>query len=430
MQLKRALFVALGIGLSSCVHRSARAQSEMPAETPEETSEGEDETPEAASPSPSPPSAPAPPTPPTSARSSIDVRASTSVAGYADSDHVFVLSPTVAGTLASPTAGWSVDGRYLVDIVSAASVDIVSTASRRWTEMRNVGSLGGVYKPGSFGIGANADVSIEPDYQSYTFAGSVSQDFLSKNLTVLLGYEHAHDIAGRNSTPFSVFSRKIDHDGFKGGATFVIDKATLFSTVGDVIIESGDTSKPYRYIPMFAEGTAVGRGASADVVNRLRLPARVLEQLPTSRNRYALSGNLAHRFEHSTLRVHERLYTDSWGLRASTTDVRFIMDLSERVDLGPHVRFHAQSEVDFWQRAYTMRPNFDFPALRTGDRELGPLFGITGGAALHWAIGSAVHPRAWVLGLDANVTETQYLDDLYITHRLSSVSALSLEAEF
>ena len=69
-------------------------------------------------------------------------------------------------------------------------------------------------------------------------------------------YDHAHDISGRARTPFSVFSHTIDHNGFKGGATFVLDKATLFSAVTDVILESGDTSKPYRYIPMFAPGTS------------------------------------------------------------------------------------------------------------------------------------------------------------------------------
>jgi hypothetical protein len=442
MQLRRAARIVLVVAAQILVNVSARAQSPEP-QPPSEAGPSAAEPPLPPPPPPAPPAepppsapAPAPPVepppaePPPPAESPIDVRASSSLAGYADTDHVFVVSPTVAGSLTNPTAGWSVDARYLVDVVSAASVDIVSTASRRWTEVRQVGTLGGSYKPGNFGVSANADVSIEPDYQSYTFSGAASQDLFSKNLTLLLGYEHGHDIAGRGTTPFSVFSRKIDHDGFKGGATFVLNKSTIFSMVGDVIIENGDTSKPYRYVPMFAPGTAVPLGASVDAVDKLRLPARVLEQLPTSRNRFALAGNLAHRFDHSTLRLNERLYTDSWGLRGTTTDVRFIADLSERVDLGPHLRFHAQSPVEFWQRGYTARSNFDFPALRTGDRELGPLVNVTGGASLHIAVGGAEHPRRWVLGLDANLTETQYLDDIYITHRLSAVSAISLEAEF
>jgi hypothetical protein len=430
LQLKRGLGVLACIAASVTIGSVARAQPEQlpPPEPAPDAAPAP--APEEPPPPPTGPPAPPPTTAPPIATHAIDVRASSQLAGYADTDHVFVVSPTIAGSLTNPTAGWTVDGRYLVDVVSAASVDIVSTASRRWEEVRHVGSLGGLYKPGNFGVAADADVSIEPDYQSYTFGGSIQQDLRNKNLTLLLGYEHGHDIAGRSTTPFSVFSHKIDHNGFKGGATFVLDKATILSTVGDVIVESGDTSKPYRYVPMFASGTDVARGATLYTVNQLRLPARVLEQLPTQRGRYAVAAHLAHRYDHSTIRLDERLYTDSWGLHASSTDARLIVDLRDRVDVGPHLRFHAQTPVTFWQRAYVMQSNFDFPALRTGDRELGPLLNFTGGAGLHWAVGSSDEPRAWVLGFEVNLTETRYLDDLYITNRLSGVSVLSLEAEF
>jgi hypothetical protein len=60
---------------------------------------------------------------------------------YADTDHVFVETPSISAAVTNPTAGWSVGGQYLVDVVSAASVDIVSTASRRWQEVRQEGSL-------------------------------------------------------------------------------------------------------------------------------------------------------------------------------------------------------------------------------------------------------------------------------------------------
>ena len=416
VQLTRALRTLALVAATLATITPARAQEEPP---PEPVTEPAEESP------PTPALAPAP-----SPAAPLDARASTQIAGYADNDHVYVISPTVAGALSNQTAGWSVDARYLIDIVSAASVDIVSTASRRWEEVRQVGSLGGLYKPGNVGVGANADVSVEPDYQSYTFGASVQQDLFSKNVTLLLGYDHAHDISGRARTPFSVFSHTIDHNGFKGGATFVLDKATLFSAVTDVILESGDTSKPYRYIPMFAPGTDVPRGASVVLVDALRTPARVLEQLPTKRGRYAASGHLAHRFARSTLRLSERLYTDSWGLSASSTDTRMLIDLTDRIEVGPHLRFHAQTPVAFWQRAYVAAPNFDFPALRTGDRELGPLMSVTGGGNLRIALGTAERLRAWVFGVDLNLTETRYLDDIYITSRLSAVGALSLEAAF
>ena len=357
------------------------------------------------------------------------VRASSEVGGYADTDHVFVVTPTVAGSVADPVAGWSVDGRYLVDVVSAASVDIVSTASRRWEEVRHAGTLGGTYKPGTFGVSVSGAGSFEPDYTSLAGGVLLAQDVLDKRLTVLAGYDYGHDVAGRTGTPFSVFSHAIDRHGVKGGASLVMSRSTLVTALVDAVFESGDSSKPYRYIPMFAPGTEVARGASIDTVNALRLAERPLEQLPLSRDRYALTLRLAHRFSASTLRLEERLYHDTWGIDATSTDARFVVDVAPRLQLGPHARVHAQTPVDFWQRVYVVGPGYDFPALRTGDRELGPLVNLTAGGTLRVGLGPSDAPRRWLLGLDVNVTSTQYLDDLYVTHRVSAVSAITLEAE-
>jgi hypothetical protein len=348
---------------------------------------------------------------------------------YADTDHVFVETPSISGTVSNPTAGWSVGGQYLVDIVSAASVDIVSTASRSWQEVRHEGTLEASYKPRTLGVQANASVSDEPDYLSWSGGAAVTQDLANKNVTWLLGYAHGHDTAGRTGTPFSVFSRVLDRDAFNAALTLVMSPTTLATVIGDMVLESGDPSKPYRYIPLFAPGTNVPRGAPIDLVNSLRVSARPLEQLPLSRQRYGVTMRVAHRFHLATLRLDERLYTDSWGMKATTTDARYLFDLSRRVELGPHARLHAQTSVDFWQRAYTFGPGFDYPALRTGDRELGPLFNVTGGWTMRLGIGRASDPSSWVLRFDLNATSTRYLDDLYVTQRVSVLGGAALETE-
>ncbi len=356
-----------------------------------------------------------------------DVTAGSELATYADNDHVFVVSPSIVGSVSKPASGWSVSGSYLVDVVSAASVDIVSTASRRFVETRQAGGLNGAYQLGKLGLSANGSVSIEPDYAAYAGGGSVNYDLFDKNFTALLAYYHGYDIAGRHDTPWNVWNHQINTDGVKLGGTIILDRATYIAIVGDLILENGDTSKPYRYVPMFAPGTVVTRGESIANVNRDRLSARALEQLPTDRQRYALSARFGHRFGWATLRLDERLYTDAWGLRATTTDGRFIVTPTRRLEVGPHVRLHAQGPVDFWQRAYTMRTGLDFPALRTGDRELGPLVNITGGATARVLVGPRDDPRRFVLGLDANLTSTSYLDDIYISQRTSEVIALIVE---
>ena len=360
---------------------------------------------------------------------SVDGHVATEYGQYADTDHVFVETPSIAGTVSNPTAGWSVGGHYLVDVVSAASVDIVSTASRTWHEIRQEGSVEGAYKPKTFGVQAHAAVSDEPDYLSLSAGAAVTQDLWNKNLTWLLGYAYGHDVAGRTGTPFSVFSHAIDRHAIDGVLTLVMSPTTVGSLIGDLVLENGDQSKPYRYIPLFAPGTSVPNGASIGQVNSLRATARPLEQLPLSRQRYGLTMRLAHRFSHATLRLDERLYVDSWTMKATTTDARYLVDLGTRLETGPHARLHAQTAVDFWQRAYTFGPGFEVPALRTGDREIGPLVNVTGGWTVRLGIGSDATPTSWVLGFDLNVTSTQYLDDLYVTERTSVLGGVMLETD-
>jgi methylmalonyl-CoA mutase N-terminal domain/subunit len=112
-----------------------------------------------------------------------------------------------------------------------------------------------------------------------------------------------------------------------------------------MVFEEGDTSKPYRHVPMFDAKVAplIRPGEMIDTVNLYRLPERPLEQLPTSRKRFALAAQIAHRFNASTLRVSERLYADTWNLKATTTDLRYLIDVAKDVRVWPHLRFHAQT---------------------------------------------------------------------------------------
>ena len=276
-------------------------------------------------------------------------------------------------------------------------------------------------------------VSSEPDYLSYGIGFALTQDLDEKNTTITAGYGYGHDVAGRGSTPFSVFSRVIEHGTFNLGVSQVVNKSTVASLAADMVLDNGDQSKPYRYIPMFSQAVAasVPLGASIDWVTANRLPMRPLEQLPLSRQRYALTGRLGHRFDTSTLRLEERVYADSWLLVASTTDARWIFDLGRRFAIWPHAHFHVQSAVNFWQRAYVASAanGFDLPEFRTGDRELGPLRTVSGGGGIRAYIGSRSDPQAWSIALQGDAMYTDFLNDLYILNRTGFLGSLTLEGE-
>jgi hypothetical protein len=341
------------------------------------------------------------------------------MAGYTDSENV--------------TAGASISGHYLVDVVSAASVDVVSTASGKWNEVRQAGGLEGTYKPHETGVTAAGAVSSEPDYLSYSFGAEIIQELDEKNTTLLFGYGYGHDTVGYHFTPSSVFSRIILTSTFSAGWTQVLDRSTVGSLAVDLSIEDGDGSKPYRYIPMFspAEAALVPNGASVGWVTANRLPERPAEQLPLARDRYSVSGRIAHRFDSSTLRLDQRFYADSWKMLATSSDARWIFELSRRVHLWPHLRFHAQNAVNFWSRAYVSQSSAGFvlPEFRTGNRELGPMLAWTGGGGLKFFLGSAGNPKSLDVAVQLDSTYTRYLDDLYEVSRTSILGALILEGE-
>jgi hypothetical protein len=359
------------------------------------------------------------------------VKASSEMGGYQDSFATTVFTPSVGGRLEGET--WSAQARYLVDVVSAASPDVIATASPRWSETRHAGSVDARYKPGSFGAGVAASASYTPDYLSRGLQASAVCDLDSDKTWTLSGsFGFARDTIGRTGTPFSVFSRELDTISGSIGLTRVVGPRTLGVLLVEGALESGDQSKPYRYVPMFLPGDVpfIGRGASVDDVANARIAARPLEQLPLTRQRVAVTGRVAHRFDGVTLRAEERLYGDSWGLPASTTDVRLYFDVGSRVVAGPSVRGHVQGRAGFYERAYAATGAGDLPALRTGDRELGALFSVSAGGLFRVGLAGGSDPMKTAIALQADGTFTRFSDALYVTHRFAGLAVLSFEARF
>jgi hypothetical protein len=360
------------------------------------------------------------------------VRTSLEASAYHDSDHVNVATPTLAASIADPVAGWSIGGSYLLDAVSAASVDITSSASPPWKEVRHVVAGNFHYKPHDFGIDGGGGISREPDYVAIAGGGTLSLDLFEKNLTLIAGYSYGDETAGRSVTSFSVYSNHIAKNAPRLGLTLILDPSSVLDVVGEASLESGNQAKPYRYVPLFSPAVAarLPAGASISEVNGVRSGEKAIEQVPLDRKRFAVTTRLSHRFPGAALRIEERLYSDDWNMKASTTDARVVADLGRHWFLWPHLRAHFQSPVSFWQRAYEVETgpggSLSVPFLRTGDRELGPLRSLTAGGGLRFKLDSA-SGRTWILTLQGDAVLTTYYDALYIQQRASFFGALGIE---
>jgi len=363
----------------------------------------------------------------------LSVRASTEVSAYSDTDAVHVLSPTVAGSVSDEVAGWSVGGSYLVDAVSAASVDIVSTASAHWVERRQVGAGSASFKLGPSAVALSGNYSREPDYLSIGGGGVISFELAEKNVMPFVGGSYGHDLVGRTGDPMDIWP-ELNKVSLKAGVTFVVNRSTIASLSFDEIMERGYLAKPYRYLPVVAPGAGsqIPPGASVDLVKSLNVYS-VAENVPTERNRSALSGRLAYRSAHATFRGDQRLYHDSWELLASTTDIHEFIDVGSRMLVWPHLRAHVQNGVTFWRRVIEQLPNTAGPAgiptYRAGDRELGPLYTLTAGMGTKIRLNSDIR-SPWTLSFQVDGMYTRYLDAIYISRRWALFSALGVEAAF
>ncbi|MGO8999305.1 MAG: DUF3570 domain-containing protein [Polyangiaceae bacterium] len=367
-------------------------------------------------------------------RKNLVVKAGLDVAGYGDTTNVYVLTPSVNGSISSPTAGWNIGGSFIVDIVSAASPDIVSEASLAYHEQRYAGVLTGGYKPGLYGVQATGTFSDEPDYISIGGGLAVTADLNDKLTTPRVAVNHDHDEIGRGPNNFI---STLETTEVEAGVTMVLNATTLLVAGATGQFERGDQSKPYRYVPMFDPNVApfIPPGASIDLVNEYRSNVRPLEQLPTSRDRYALGLRLIHRFTSTTLRIDERIYDDSWQLKATTTDLRYIVDMGKYLRIWPHGRLNAQTGANFYQLAYSaiadpQTGQVTIPLYRTDDRELSPLITLTGGGGARIALGAPEAKTQWGINLSADVMYTKYFDTLFITFRTAVYGAVGIDAEF
>jgi tetratricopeptide (TPR) repeat protein len=365
--------------------------------------------------------------------SSVTVRVRSEFSGYHDTMNVDVLSPSVAANAEHVTGGWGIGASMLVDMVTAASVDIVATASPRWREVRYVPALNGHKRFGDVDVGLSAGLSREPDYLSTDVGARATMDFLQKTVTPTIAYSYSHDVNAKAQTPWEIYAKHINRHALNFDVGLVLTKATFASITSTMVFESGDSSKPYRHIPLFDARIAplIRPGETIDSVNLFRLPERPLEQLPVDRKRFAIAGQVAHRFANSTLRGSQRLYTDTWGLMATTTDVRYLVDLTKDVRVWPHARFHAQSGTNFYQLAYTATPNPDgttsLPVYRTGDRELGPLLAGTFGAGVRYDFGAQ---HNYGVAFSGDVVYTRFSKTLFALDRWGYFGALNFEAVF
>jgi hypothetical protein len=346
---------------------------------------------------------------------------------YHDSDHVDVISPQVAAAAALDDDGGAVSAIAVVDVVTAASVDVVSEATPGFTEVREEVDLRVAKRVGTWLPAARYRYSHEPDYVSHGAGVSFAKRIGGADTTLTASLDVTHDTVGRSGTDFDVFSRSLWTVAGEVGVTQIVDPRTVVRAVYTLTVQDGYLAKPYRYVPLFEAAAVAAAGDTLGLAtfDAYRLPERPPENVPELRVRSAI-GLRGLRYLaglDGSLRLDYRLYFDDWGMWSHTLELGLRVPFGERWLGELTSRTTYQTSVWFWQREYVVPGPAVIPEWRTVDKELSSQLAETLGLRAEW------RPGRVALEAELAATYDRFFDFLFLDSRTALVARLGLRYE-
>ena len=295
---------------------------------------------------------------------------------YADDDHVTVVSPSVATEFdATDSVRLAIASK--VDAVSAASVDVISSASPGdVNELRLEGMANATWSQSSrIQLRAGSVVSVERDYTSLRPSIGGQLEVANRNATLDVAYTAVVDSA-TNAVDES-FKRKRRGHIVAAGLTQILAPSTYLDLLLDARRLDGYHASPYRRVPW--------RDSTMPVVTLLeeRTPSIRASGAAMLRMRRAMNS-AATWFLHASY----RFYRDSWEVSSHTIRAQLLREaLDGRLLLSANVRGYQQGAADFYRAYYVMTDAQRVPQFRTADRTLGGMNSVHGSVSADAKLG-------------------------------------------
>jgi hypothetical protein len=321
---------------------------------------------------------------------------------YVDNDHTTVVSPLVAISK-DAWRGGTVSASYVADVVSSASIDVVSNATTHMNDFRSEITAAVSQKWRASTVDASYIYSIEHDYESHTANLGFAQDLFQRNSTLSIGATFVHNAVGR--TGDQSFHRELLVAGAAASWTQVLARATIAQLSYTFTFNDGYQASPYRFVPVY--------GGTAEV--QFKVP----ESMPNERYRHAfVLGLNQHLFKDSAIQGDYRFYVDNWGMKSHTVQLRYFVTWKD-VTLRLRERIYYQNGVDFYKPHYD-----DVEPFMTTDRESSTLVSNLAGAKISWRL-PWVH-RALELEAKGDFLYIKYIDYPLLSYRVGGTAELGI----
>ena len=248
----------------------------------------------------------------------------------------------------------SLSANYYVDMISSASIDVITTASP-YTEERTQYSLGADYLRGNTTLSAGYVSSEESDFDATTYALSVSQDMFGDMTTLTLSYAYGDDTVRRSDDPTFFRDNKRQHYGV--GLTQILTRNLITALNYETITDEGFLNNPYRSVRYLDPGSAIGYSYEAELYPSTRTTNAI-----GIRAKYFLPYRAA-------LEAQYRFFTDTWDIDANTASIAYIHPWKEFTFTAKY-RWHDQTGAHFFRDIF---PRSEATNFRGRDKELSPL---------------------------------------------------------
>ncbi|MGB5410416.1 MAG: DUF3570 domain-containing protein [Woeseiaceae bacterium] len=249
-------------------------------------------------------------------------------------------------------------GNYYVDMVSSASIDVVTTASP-YTEERKQWSLGMDYLRGNTTLRAGYTSSVESDYDATTYNISASQDMFGALTTVTLSYAFGDDIVGTSTDP--TFERELQRQIYGVGVTQILTKNLIATLNVETVTDEGYLNNPYRSVRYEDPNVAKGYSYEQELYPNTRTSNAV-----GVRARYFLPYRAA-------IEAEYRYFTDTWDIESNTASLTYIHPWRNWT-FTAKVRHHDQGGAHFYSDLF---PRAQATNFRGRDKELSELTSTT-----------------------------------------------------
>jgi nuclear transport factor 2 (NTF2) superfamily protein len=245
-------------------------------------------------------------------------------------------------------------GNYYVDMISSASIDVITTASP-YTEERTQWSLGMDYLRGNTTMRVNYTESVESDFDAKSYAFSVSQDMFGDLTTLTLSYGLGDDLVRSSVDPG--FEEPLDRQIYGVGLTQILSKNLISSVNFETVTEEGFLNNPYRVVRYLDPTNPRGFSFEPELYPNTRTTTAI-----GLRARYFLPYRAAVEGEY-------RWFTDTWDIDANTVAVSYIHPWGDWTFTGKF-RWHDQTSAHFYRDIFARSQETNF---RGRDKELSPL---------------------------------------------------------